>query len=244
MALYPNLTRAEYDALPGINWSALKAGIGKTAEHIRAAKRGRKDTPAFRFGRLFHLAKLQPDLFAALTVVDTKTTTRSDRITNDEAVTIGDMLRQADLIPHEITNCETAVTWTFGGVACKGLIDGLMGSRVCDLKTTQNAEPAAFKAEIFKFKYHAQLAFYTDGLRANGVSIDGASILAVEKSDPHAAALYDLSPAWLDLGRTVYEEALAVWAADGPATYGRQELDVPDWCDPGVRMNAEGGIDL
>lgn len=244
MAVVKNITRAEYDALPGINWSALKAGIGKTAAHIRAARLGRKDTPAFRFGRLFHLARLQPELFAALMVVDTKTTTRADAVTADEAATIGDMLHGADRVPVEITDAETAITWDFGGVACKGLIDGLISGRVVDLKTTQNAEPAAFKGEIFKLKYHAQLAFYVDGLRANSVSVDGASILAVEKSDPYAAALYDLAPAWLDLGRSVYEEALAVWAEDGPACYGRQELDVPDWCDPGMRMNEEGGIDL
>lgn len=246
MAIYRNLTRAEYEALPGINWSALKNGIGKTAAHIKAAKAGRKDTPALRFGRLFHLAILEPQKIEKLTVVETKTTSKPDCITMEEWDDIAAMRDGINRlgITEPITQPETALTWKFGGVECKCMFDGIIKPRLIDLKSTQNAEPGAFKGEIFKYKYHGQGAFYLDGCRANGIDLDGFSILAVEKSEPFAAGLYHLDASWLDLGRSCYEEALEVWADNKPGTYGTQIIEPPEWAQPGLVMNESGGIDL
>ena len=60
--LYPNLSRAEYDAMTSrLNWSRLKH-IGRSPAHFRHALDAEdKDTPARAFGRLAHLAILEPE---------------------------------------------------------------------------------------------------------------------------------------------------------------------------------------
>jgi len=64
------MTNDEYTALPGIRASELKHGR-KSMGHMRAAVLGElpKSTPALRFGRLFHGAVLEPDIFANKAVV-------------------------------------------------------------------------------------------------------------------------------------------------------------------------------
>lgn len=244
MAVIKNITRPEYDALPGLNWSTLKAGIGRTAAHILAARDNREDKPAFKFGRAFHHAVLQPDLFPTWTVVPGKTTTKPDSITEKERDDIQAMAQNAyDLHDGQITHQECALTWTYAGHECKALIDGLLHRRLVDAKSTQNAEPGAFKGEIFKFKYHGQAAWYLSGLAANGIDVEGASLLAVEKSAPYSAGLYRLLPTWIELGRALYDEALTA-LAEGKHGYGEQDLDAPEWAQPGLTINDEGGVDL
>src|SRR5690606_40852932 len=60
--LYPNLSRLEYDAMRDrLNWSRLKH-IGRSPAHFRHALDAEdKDTPARAFGRLAHLAVLEPE---------------------------------------------------------------------------------------------------------------------------------------------------------------------------------------
>lgn len=248
MAIHKNISRSAYDALPGLNWSYLKNGVGRTRAHMDAAKANRKDSPAMRFGRIVHLAKLQPSEYAKLATISTKTTTRDDAVTEQERTDVAGMLVSMAALGHpRIVMPETAITWTLGGVECKALIDGVTDDPdafLVDLKSTQNAELGAFKGEVFKRKYHAQAAYYFDGLRANGVHIQGAALLACEKESPYACGFYPLSDGWLDLGRKCYEEALEVWSDNKPAQYGTQELEVPDWCDGGVTVDDDGGISL
>lgn len=243
MAIHPGILRAAYDALPGINWSKAKRGIGKTAAHITAPSGG--DKPAYKFGRAFHHAVLQPELFGGWKVVAGKTTTKPGAITESERADIEAMAANAgDLHGGHLSHLECAVTWKHAGRDCKALIDGLWKQTwLMDLKSTQNADPAAFRGEVFKFKYHGQAAWYLDGLAANGIKLQGAALLAVEKTAPHAAGFYFLSDEWIDLGRAVYEEALAVLDA-GKTGYGCQDLDVPDWAQPGLTENEDGEISL
>jgi len=239
--LYPNITRAEYDALPGINWSALKCGIGKTRAHVDAAKLGRPDTQAFKFGRAFHHWVLQPEKKSEWKVNDAKTTTLFDTLTRGEVCALEAMTVQASELAgtKAMASQETAATWTYGCIECKGLIDGMVGKRIVDLKSTKDASPHAMTQEILRMKYHGQLAWYVTGWRTNGVEIDGASIIAVEKSSPFAAAEYLLGEDWLDLGRREYEKALEVYA-DGLTSYGTSELPLPEWAGPGVSETDEG----
>jgi hypothetical protein len=246
MSIIPHATRAEYDALPGINWSALKQGIGRTRAHIDTARAGRPDKPAFKFGRAFHHSVLQPDLMSEWTVVDGKTTTKPNAITTAELADIQAMTANAALLHEDrLSHIECAVTWDIDGIPCKALIDSIYdGNWLLDLKSTQNAEGAAMKGEIVRFKYHGQCAWYLDGLAANGLELMGAAILAVEKAAPYAAGLYFLNDEWIDLGRNLYRDALTVYAKPPCALYGKQDLDVPEWASGGLTENEEGGIDL
>lgn len=246
MAIYQGIARSAYDNLPGLNWSKLKRGIGKTAAHI-AAPSG-PDKAAYKFGRAFHHAVFQPDMFYKWEIVPGKTTTKPDAITESERDDIEAMAAAAyKLHQGRLSHIECALTWERDGQPCKAMIDAVWtddygNARLLDLKSTQNAEPQAFKGEVFKFRYHGQLAWYLDGLAANGIEVAGPSLLPVEKAAPYAAGLYGLDE-WMDLGRQLYNEALSV-LAENRTGYGHQDLDVPEWCQPGLTMNANGGIDL
>ncbi len=242
--LYPNITREQYDALPGINWSALKCGIGKTCAHVHSALHGRPDTQAFKFGRAFHEWVLQPTKKTNWKISEAKTTTLFDTLTMRELADLEAMALSANSLDSvwRITGQESAATWTYGGVDCKGLIDGMVDDRIIDLKSTKDSSPLAMTQEILRLKYHGQLAWYVEGWRKNGVNITGASIIAVEKSAPFASGEYLLGEDWMDLGRREYEKALEVFA-DGLSGYGKSELPLPEWAGPGV-TETEDGVDL
>jgi len=127
---------------------------------------------------------------------------------------------------------------------CKALSKGILaGASGCSPKSTQNAEPGAFEGGLVKLNDHGQCAWYLDGLSANGIHLGGATLLPVEKAPPYAAGFYFLEDGWIDLGRSLVNEALAT-LGDGAIGYGRRDLDVPDWAQPGLTVNDDGEIYL
>lgn len=246
MAIHSGITRADYDALPGINWSALKHGLGKTAAHIKAAKAGRKDSSALRFGRAFHVYVLQPQEWPTWEIKKTATTSIPTAVTEAELAAIDSMAASvASLDLGDVRFPETALTWTYGGVACKCMIDGVWGGVLGDLKSTKDASPAEFGREVLRYKYHAQMAFYLEGAARNGLPVEGARLIAAEKTAPYAAGDYMLDGSWLDLGRKCFEDALEVWADNKGASYGSQVLALPDWMDGDEDFSeSEDGISL
>jgi exodeoxyribonuclease VIII len=246
MTIFNNISREDYDNLPGINWSKLKRGLGKTAAHINAPSTG-GDKPAYKFGRAFHHAVLQPELFISeWEVVGGKTTTKAGAITEVEKADIMAMAEAAkglhrDLISHQ----ECAFTWNIGKHRCKALVDGIYDNDwLVDLKSTQNASPGSFSNEILKYKYHGQIAWYLNGILCNNLPLKGAAILAVEKVAPYSSGFYFLDEEWVSLGEKLYTNALNILEENSPATYGVQDLCVPEWASEGASINDEGGIDL
>jgi hypothetical protein len=112
---------------------------------------------------------------------------------------------------------QLAVVWTdeATGLLCKGLIDWFSDQFgvVLDLKTTRDARRFAFEKSIADFGYHRQLAFYEDGLKANGVTMKHLVFAAVEKEPPFAVAGYRLSTGAADEGRTELRHLLQQYAA-------------------------------
>jgi hypothetical protein len=246
MTIHGPITRAEYDALPGINWSALKCGLGKTRAHIDAAKHGRKDSTALRFGRAFHCRCLQVEKWGEWETVSTKTTTNPNAVTEAERDSIDAMCSSINQMRLPVPSMvECAMTWEYGGVHCKAMIDGMWERMLGDLKSTKDASPQVFGSEIIKYKYHGQLAWYMEGLQRNGIEVHGAQIIAVEKTDPYASACHVIGGSWLDLGRKCFEDALEVYADNRVACYGIAELELPDWMESDDEFTEdEDGISL
>jgi hypothetical protein len=78
---------------------------------------------------------------------------------------------------------EVCVVWDDpeSGLRCKARADWLKPGIMADLKTTMDA--SQFERSIVKFGYHRQMAFYTQGLAANGIDAE-PWIICVEKSAP------------------------------------------------------------
>ena len=91
----------------------------------------------------------------------------------------------------------------------RGRPDALGDNLIVDLKTAQDASPEAFARTAANFGYHAQAAYYLDGLRELGECDEDAVFLfvVVEKTAPYGVAVYNLDEEALDAGRTVYQRA-------------------------------------
>ena len=92
----------------------------------------------------------------------------------------------------------------------KGLTDGRYA--VVDLKSTEDARPAAFERSAWNFRYHVQSAYYWDGsTEAFGRAPDAFIFIAVEKAPPYAVAVYEASMEMLNAGREEYFRNLRVY---------------------------------
>jgi hypothetical protein len=99
---------------------------------------------------------------------------------------------------------------------------------------------------VWKFGYGLQMCMYRELLRANGYSPEAMTIIAVEKSEPHAVQCFVLDPEILDLHLPKLERLLRRWQS----TVGQGEfpgwpqvdfaaLGVPDWARRDLEMEAE-----
>lgn len=100
------------------------------------------------------------------------------------------------------------------GVACRVRPDwlALFAGWITDIKTSADASPEAFARSVAKFRYHVQDAFYTDGLKANGLDFKGFCFIVVEKEPPHPSAVYFLPAEAKTQGRKDYLANLATYA--------------------------------
>lgn len=136
---------------------------------------------------------------------------------------------------------EQLVTWTdqATGIECRGRIDHVNGC-LSDLKTARSIEPRQFAAQAVQLGYISQLAYYADGLAANGVVLtEPPVIIAVENVAPHDVIVLELSESDIASGRRIYRQCLdrLKWCRDrnewpGVAGGQRQGFVMPAWAVP------------
>lgn len=120
------------------------------------------------------------------------------------------------------------------GIRCRGRVDHING-RLSDLKTTQRI--ADFPRQCASLRYHAQLAYYSDGLEANGFEFQfPPALIVVESVAPFDVAVYSVGPDVLAAGRALYRKALDTLAEcrlldrwPGVAGGQMQSLSLPAW---------------
>lgn len=262
---YPNTPMSEYGTWDAANFSTLKH-FKRSAAHAREALvNPPEQTTAMLLGQATHSAILEPELFAtdycAAPKLDrrfkkdkeTWATFQEDNkgkevLTGQEYEQCMEMAKQAHTNPTiasvlgEAGINELSFVWndTNTGILCKGRCDrfGYVygNSAVADLKTTENADEQAWIREVIKYQYHAQAAFYLDGLETLEPRGDRKFIwIAIEKKPPYACAVYQPDAATLQKGRAMYRSYLAqygvcreagVWPGYAP---GIQPLLLPDW---------------
>jgi len=88
-----------------------------------------------------------------------------------------------------------------------------VGPALVDLKTTDDARPEQFARSVDEFGYHIQAAFYLDlWNELASEQRDQFCIFAVEKTAPHNVAAYCIHADAITHGRTLYHNALEVFA--------------------------------
>jgi len=146
---------------------------------------------------------------------------------------------------------EQRIYWDLGGRACAGTPDVVTISpngakRLVELKTSRTAAPGLFMWHAKKLGYHAQLAWYAEGLERALVYKPGPVtehyIVAVESAAPYPVTVVRVCESMLDLGRRQWRlwfEQLANCERTGrfPA-YCEAEVD---WEDEEVELDWGGG---
>lgn len=228
--------RIEYEAIEAVNWSTLKQLAVSPLLYRHRISTPEPDKDAYRFGRAFHCAVLEPDSFAErwCTEPDFGDCRKKDnKAARDEWRAAHSNLEQltdsehervlgmaASVLSHSIAGellragaSEVTMQWIDPdtGLPCKGRGDRLKTTRLLDLKKTRSVEPRKFGRDAAAYLYHGQLAWYHDGaIRSGRLPSDAGPpvIIAVEDQPP-----FDVLPRFLDAqayeaGQNVYRSLI------------------------------------
>jgi hypothetical protein len=228
------------------------------------------DTDSMLRGRAVHMRVFEPELFRSTYVVWSERRAgkfweafeKKARLEGHEVLTakmhehviqLADAIRANAMAAPYLANGkrEQTVLWelvrpAMGAlpgyrVRCKGRMDFIQAERIVDLKTCRSAEPRKFGFQADALHYHAQAAWYVDGLAAaTGTKPRRYSIVAAEEKAPFVTQVFHLTEQQLDAGRQRYwawldrrhmclRENKWTGYADEPL-----ELQLPDFAlDPG-----------
>lgn len=218
----------DYHAAPGTSKTGLDQLDRSPAHYLEYITNGNKETPARRFGRIFHRFILEPDLCRLAVWDGPARNTKAGKeawseflekyagheIVNAEENSALEGMR-ASVYAHPAARdlldipgrCELS-RWNYEPNTyelCKVRPDKLLDiGRAFDLKSCEDASPSGFARSCAKYRYHVQAAFYPD---IAGIDQD-FPFVAVEKSPPYAVAVYRLNKSDVDLGRYLYLKAL------------------------------------
>ena len=263
------MTFDDYLTLPGTNWSSLKK-LAISPLHYRWHKDhpDHTQTDAMVIGSATHKAVLEPDDFGSEYAVwagarragkewdafqaehSDKTILREQDLTRVWEISAA-VRSHRDCAPYLSGDGinEATIEWQDPdtGIACKGRPDRLTDDGVLlDLKTARDLTPRVFAAQSARLGYHAQLAFYADGLRCLGFDVRKVAILAVESSPPYDCGVLVLEDDVLYAGREEYRALLGklrgcldadLW----PGRYLCEEaLELPEWARPDLDGDDDG----
>ena len=201
-----------------VHFTQLRA-IAKSPAHYRALlTTPRPDSPAMRTGRLVHTLLLDdaPNVLVYDGIRRGKDWDQFVAANPDRDIVLVSEMDTACNIAESVTtnqtalgllmgNRETPINWSFAGRDCAGRPDVWTPERVVELKTSADAQPERFVRIALSMAYHAQLAWYQDGLTAAGLAFpEQAFIVAVETKPPYVVTCLELTPRALDFGRRTY----------------------------------------
>lgn len=239
-AIQPDLAPDEYRKAPGISKTGLDR-IAQSPAHYKAYLEGEfKETPALRFGRVAHMAILEPERFAVEVVqepdIPSKVTKEGKKrwaefqeihkgctIIKAEDMNKIKKIRES-ILAHDAARklldypgkSEVSYFWKDPetGQECKCRVDYVRADGILvDFKTTEDASPRTFTKAVANFRYHVQDAFYSDGVGLTTLGpIKAFVFLVAEKSPPFGVATYILDPYAVMVGRKLYQRDLRRYA--------------------------------
>jgi hypothetical protein len=258
------MTEQEYNSLPGLRATAIKAGAVSML-HMRHCLTApdRADTPALRWGRLVHGAILEPD--RTLPLLRTWESRRAGAawdafeaehgaeniVKPDEAAKLNEIARRVwanKTARHliEATAHEVTVQWSTDEYGLgKARLDGWsLSAGGVELKTARDISERRFQSQFVGLGYDLQLGWYTEGIVRSGMATGDIPwrVICVESRPPFDVAVYrvagiDLEPGQakaVEIARRYLECELA---GDWPGQFGDGEVEfkLPEWY--GLRDN-------
>lgn len=89
---------------------------------------------------------------------------------------------------------------------CKSRIDWLGDRAILDLKSTRDIRPHDFARSAYRYRYHAQAAYYQDAVKALTGERRPYLIVAVEKTPPFDVVVTEVPDDALAAGRAMYQD--------------------------------------
>lgn len=231
LGLIKDLTHEDYSKIPAINRGGL-AAVAQSPAHYRWQRDhpDESDTPSQLFGRLVHMAVLEPERWSSEVVVSRKygrTKAEQEEKAKFEDENLGKTIVPTDLyytveavrktcsenehLAEALLQGDTEVTAVWedrgAGVLCKARFDLITPDHIWDLKTTADANE--FCRGAFLYGYHLQAAYYMRGAKACGLLPLAFRFFAVEKTAPFCHKIFQVSPVVLDLANQKLDELLA-----------------------------------
>jgi hypothetical protein len=235
-----DLTPGFYKSLPHSTYLTRRVGVvskhaldlvNRSPAHYKSWADGaeEEDTPTFAFGRAFHCAQLEPDLFESTYCVEPNfgdCRKKENKAARDEwrAANAGkevleysdlrairgmvDSVRRHPLASKMIADGEPELTLVWKdagtGLMCKSRADYYVRNlgMVVDVKSTNDASYESFRKDIAKYRYMVQDALYRDGFAALDAPVKHFVFIAVEKYPPYAVAIYSLDADGVGRGYT------------------------------------------
>ncbi len=267
----PGLPYALYRDRPGLSYSVIKHGRTSMLHMRHAATEPAIETKAMRWGRLVHLAILEPlRAWGSLSVwrggdrrgkewAEFKAAAPLDsEIVNEAELTALQAISDAVWANPDAkamiaaTDHEVSLFWQHPEYVCgKARLDGMGDGAWFDLKTTSRIQPEAFARQYLAMGYDLQAGWYTEGLRALARS-PAPHTIAVQSKPPYDVAVYQLPAEMVERGRVEavklagqYRECerRGVWPGVSPRV---QMLPLPAWYGEGgdgVRDMSDGNME-
>lgn len=257
---------SDYFKQPGHNWSLIKAMDDSALAYHHALTNPREDTAALALGRVVHSLVFEPETLdtdyavfdgparrgkeweAFKAANEGRTIFKTDEIA--EARAMAAAIRANPLVQPYLKAAgqfERVVSWTdpATGLFAKAKMDWIIPSQriLIDLKTTKSIAPRRFAADVARYKYHGQMAHYSNGCEYGlGWRPDRVILIAVEKSAPYDVAVYEMDDAGKEcgkelaatlLGRIKWCEERNVWPGAqfdwDTRTLTETTLELPGW---------------
>jgi hypothetical protein len=121
----------------------------------------------------------------------------------DEAEQIAAAVKSNALAMKYLTGrAQVRLEWEMLGIRCATRGVDVVGDRwISDLKVTRTAEPERFSWHARSMLWHAQLAFYDEACRQNGIDTsEGCYLVGAEAEAPHPVTVMRVTPRALEAG--------------------------------------------
>lgn len=121
---------------------------------------------------------------------------------------------------------EVMRTWQINGRDCQGTPDVVSDKFVTELKTGETSDPALFRYKVIRFSYHAQLAWYDEGIGGRR----DRYIVAVENKPPYVTTVFRMTESSILAGQKLvrlwWERLMACEAANEWPGYCQSIVDL------------------
>ena len=247
-ACYGCLPFSGYRQLDAVNFSSLKWIDVSPYTYRYWLEHPLDETDAMRVGSALHTLALEPGKFQrrfaiwegtrrgkawkefeTASVASGKTILTATQVDPVRAMAAALLAKPDNLSLLTGGQRELSITWTerTTGIKCKCRVDHLTDEYLDDLKSTKSIDAFKFGRAAGDYLYCVQSAIYRDAAESLDGKLRKCRLLAVEKSQPHESAVYELDEELLDEGHTKWLEWLETLAHCRETNRWPQRYELP-----------------